>query len=180
LLDDRWLGSNVLYLEPNKPPLELVRRLRRNEVLLIAADGMIASEFVSVPFLGGSLRVPCGWAFLAGLTGAPVVVLMDGLKTGKCREIRLRKVVRCASTQPENVYQAVCEATQVLEQHVRETPWAWHPWQRLQITDRGGSRQYELLSWTESLLTTFPIHPRQTFPVGQQQPDSASRLSPTH
>jgi predicted LPLAT superfamily acyltransferase len=137
LHDDQAAGVEIVYLKPGVAPLELIHRLRNNQAILLAADGMLASQFMDVPFLGGVIRMPTGWACLAGITRAPVAVLMDEEIDGGRRQLRLRRVIRCDSIADDDIRRALVEATAVLENHVRTAPWLWHPWQRLRIEPWG-------------------------------------------
>ena len=54
--------------------LELVRALRRNEVVALAADRNIAGSGIVVDFFGSPARLPDGYAQLSLRTGAPMIV----------------------------------------------------------------------------------------------------------
>ncbi len=146
---DQKADCEVMYLRPGVTPIELPRRLRRKEALVFAADGTFAARFIDVPFLGGKMGVPCGWAHLAAVTGAPVVVAMECASASGEREFRLHKVIRIASRSEQDIRDAVEQATSVLEVHIRAQPWEWHPWQRVKVSHEEGERRYQLLSATE-------------------------------
>lgn len=143
--NERAATSSVYYVTPGVPPFELLERLRAGEVLLLAVDGLFSTDNVDVPFLNGKMRMPCGWARLAGITGAPVTVLTDEHVGNRKRQVRLGKCVRCDSKSDHDVHRAVAEATKVLESNVRQKPWEWHPWHRLRIlSDEEGKPLYIL------------------------------------
>lgn len=137
--------SSVYHLTPGVPPFELLERLSEGEVLLLAVDGLFSTDYVDVPFLDGKMRMSCGWARLAGITGSPVTVLTDESVGHRERQIRLAKCVRCNSKSDDDVHRAVAEVAKVLESYVRQKPWEWHPWHRLRIeSDEEGKSLYIL------------------------------------
>ncbi len=69
---DRRSGAPIFYFDRETSLRRLYRLLRGGGTLTIAADGMSADDFVDVPFLDGTLRVPIGWARLAAATSSEV------------------------------------------------------------------------------------------------------------
>ncbi len=55
--------------------LEVVRALRRGEIVAIKADRTVDDRMVEVPFLGGTIELPSGPFLLAALSKAPVFIL---------------------------------------------------------------------------------------------------------
>ncbi len=61
--------------------LEVVRALRRGEIVAMKTDRLVDARSVTVPFLGGDIRLPSGPLLLAALSRAPVF-LMGCFKEG--------------------------------------------------------------------------------------------------
>jgi KDO2-lipid IV(A) lauroyltransferase len=62
-------------------PLELLRALRRNEIVAIQGDRTYHGRSAAVPFFGEGARFPLGPFFLSSVSGAPVlpgIVVREG------------------------------------------------------------------------------------------------------
>src|SRR6476620_10781798 len=55
---DRRSGAPIFYVDANTSIRQLYRLLRGAGCLSLAADGMLADDFMEVPFFDGTLRVP--------------------------------------------------------------------------------------------------------------------------
>ncbi len=144
IMADRRSGAPIFYFDQNTSLRRLYRLLRGGGTLTIAADGMSADDFVDVPFLDGSLRVPIGWARLAAATLSDVVLLFDVQVDQRNRESWMFSHMQCADRSMETAKNIVAEAIRVLELAIRKEPWAWHPWQRLrwEVGDNGKPRYF--------------------------------------
>jgi lauroyl/myristoyl acyltransferase len=121
-------------VETDTSLMRVCRLLCAGEVVALAADGAFAKDFVDVPFLGGKLRLPCGWARLAAATGSNVLIFADTEIDRGRRKAWLFDHVSVRGDSAEEIYRAVSQAARVLEGLVRREPWSWHPWQRLSYT----------------------------------------------
>lgn len=128
---DRRSGAPIFYVDANTSIRQLYRLLRGAGCLSVAADGMLADDFMEVPFFDGTLRVPIGWARLAAATSSDVLLLYDTQIDRHHREGWFFDHVSCSETSPEVVKRAVTEVIRTLESAIRREPWGWHPWQRL-------------------------------------------------
>jgi glycosyltransferase involved in cell wall biosynthesis len=163
---DKRSGATCFYLDDPTVLVNLFRLLRGGGVLAVAADGMVADDFVEVPFFDGTLRVPTGWAKLAAATKSDIVLLCDRDFDGKTRDGWYFDHIRCGSSTDEAVYSAVAESIRVLEQMIREEPWGWHPWQRLRVeVGADGVRRYHLKQFGT----------QDGEKLGGKQPDPAER-----
>jgi lauroyl/myristoyl acyltransferase len=131
LVADQQSGVRIHYVERDTSLLRICRILLAGETVALAADGACAQDFVDVPFLGGKLRMPCGWARLAAATRSHVLILADAEIDRHSRKVLLFDDVDAGNGTAEEIYEAVSRAGQVLETLVRSEPWSWHPWQRL-------------------------------------------------
>lgn len=75
LLGERAPRVIALNGENDMASLEVVRALRRGEIVAIKADRTVDGRTVEVPFLGGTIQLPAGPFLLAALSRAPVFVL---------------------------------------------------------------------------------------------------------
>lgn len=141
---DRRSGAPIFYFDRETSLRRLYRLLRGGGTLTIAADGMSADDFVDVPFLDGTLRVPIGWARLAAATSSDVVLLFDIQVDQRNRESWMASHMQCVDKSMESAKNIVAEAVRTLEMAIRKEPWAWHPWQRLrwEIADNGKPRYF--------------------------------------
>ena len=61
---DRRSKVRNIYVTPTISPTSgrsIIKRLRRGNVVGIAGDGAVSSDFVDVSFLGGTIACPDGW-----------------------------------------------------------------------------------------------------------------------
>jgi lauroyl/myristoyl acyltransferase len=140
---DKDSGLGVIYQRPNLTYVVLVRHLRRNEIIGMAADGMMGTEFVDAPFLDGTMPYPTGAARAASQTGTdivPIFVLPKGLFG---HEIFVEASIPAPTSSPDSVATCVKAYVAVLDKYVRLYPWAWWTWRRLEWTRQSdGSTQY--------------------------------------
>ncbi len=122
--------AKSIFLKPGAKPTSLFRALRRGEIVGIAADGMIADEFCQVPFLGGQMGFPTGWARLAGLTGVHCCYAFASLDGVHARKMSFTLPAPIAGDE-QSVLDAVRAGAAELEARVRVEPWNWHVWRRL-------------------------------------------------
>jgi glycosyltransferase involved in cell wall biosynthesis/lauroyl/myristoyl acyltransferase len=142
---DRRSGAPIFYIDGDTSLLKLFKLLRKSGCLSVAADGMLADEFVEVPFFDGTLRVPFGWARLAAATKSDILLLYDTRIDAHHRAGWFYNHVACRDSSATAIERAVAEAVAVLEMAIRREPWAWHPWQRLQWEQGAdGSPRYQL------------------------------------
>ena len=123
---------------------ELCARLAEGRLVSIAADGLQASRTVELPFLGCQMNFSTGWAYLAAKTNKPVVPMfafVDG--TGQ-RRLEFHDPIFCRSTSAADIHDLVAEAIALLEERVRDQPWDWHLWQRLQLSRAGAAANHRL------------------------------------
>jgi glycosyltransferase involved in cell wall biosynthesis/lauroyl/myristoyl acyltransferase len=128
---DHRSGAPIFYIDEDTSLRQLFRLLRKAGCLALAADGMLADDFVEVPFFDGTLRVPTGWARLAAATSSDILLLYDTQIDPHHRDAWFFNHVDCSTRTAESVERAVAEAIHALELAIRRQPWAWHPWQRL-------------------------------------------------
>ena len=128
---DQHSGTRIHYVEGSTSILPIVRLLRAGDIVALAADGAIAKDFLDLPFLGGMLRLPCGWARLAAATKSEVLVMADTEIDHYRRKACLFDRIHVDDGSAEAIYNAVAEAAAILEELVRREPWSWHPWRRL-------------------------------------------------
>lgn len=135
LRTDKHSGMQAAYLKPQSTVISLMRDLRKGKIVGLAGDGTIADNFIDVPFLGGTLQLPTGWARLAAKTNTPIVVMFAMLDGINRREIVTFPAVRCEGSSEQAVNRVVMQCASHLEEFVKKAPWAWHVWHRLEITE---------------------------------------------
>jgi len=109
--------------------------LKRNEIVMIAGDGMGGRKFmgrqVTVDFLGYRLRFPAGPVILAGKTGASLVPLLTVNGEG---DAPYRAMIYPPWSVPktrlgkEELTSEVKKFVSLLETVVRAYPYLWHFW----------------------------------------------------
>jgi glycosyltransferase involved in cell wall biosynthesis/lauroyl/myristoyl acyltransferase len=133
LMADERSGARMHYIENDSSMVRIYRLLVDGEAVAVAADGAFAKDFMDVPFFDGKLRLPCGWARLAAATRSHVLFLADSQIDCRRRKVRLFECAPAVDESPNGIRRAVSQAAQVLQELIREEPWSWHPWQRLQF-----------------------------------------------
>jgi lauroyl/myristoyl acyltransferase len=147
-------------VETDTSLMRICRLLCGGEVIALAADGAFAKDFVDVPFLGGKLRLPCGWARLAAATGSNVLIFADTQIDRRRRKVWLFDHVCVRGDSTEEIYRAVSQAARVLEELVRREPWSWHPWQRLAFrTADDGSLRMSITGLGAAKQMAAPVAP---------------------
>lgn len=111
----------------------ILRGVQHGAIVLLLFDATVkpSREHAKVPFLGASLRVARGVAWLASRTSAPVLpVSIRGEGTGRyCLEIREPLTELERSTE----YTTLAALARVLERDVLDQPAAWLKWKDLHI-----------------------------------------------
>ncbi len=128
--------AKSIFLKPGSKPTALFRALRRGEIVGIAADGMIADEYCNVPFLGGQMGFPTGWARLAGLAKVNCIYAFASLDGAHGRKASYTLPATIAGDE-QSVMDAVRAGAAELEARVRVEPWNWHVWRRLTFDQTG-------------------------------------------
>lgn len=128
---DRDAGASVFYVDDHTSMRPLIRVLREGGAIAVAADGAYGDGFVDTPFFDGRLRASQGWARLAAISGARVLIVVESPARGTTRRLELHDHVQCRDASPEAVRGAVAGAARVLQDAISRRPWGWHPWQRL-------------------------------------------------
>lgn len=138
-------GLKIVYHQPIQSLITLLRCLRRGEIVGVNGDGMMGEDFVEVPFLQGTVRLPAGPAQLAAQSKAPVVPLFVLPERFARHRLIFHPASQVESPAPEAIRQATSAYAALLEQYVRRYPWAWWTWRRLRIDQLGAGRvQYDI------------------------------------
>ncbi len=108
--------------------LEMLGVLKAGQIVSVMGDRLLgsASQAVSVPFLGGAIRVPFSAYLLASATGAPVVILLSA-KTGRSSyRLRLYRAISVPPglpKKPQAYADYAGEFATCLEHYVGEYPY---------------------------------------------------------
>jgi lauroyl/myristoyl acyltransferase len=146
---DEKSGLSHIYISPNSPPLSIIRQLRKGNTVAIAGDGFMASQFIDVPFLSGTMRFPTGVARIAAMTGAPIVALF-GLSEGLDEHyVIAHEPILCKADTPEAIETTMLQCTRLLESHIKRAPWAWWIWHRIKFDKHPDGR---LLMYAKALI----------------------------
>ena len=130
---DKSTGRQVIYHRPGVTFKRIAELLRSNAIVQITGDGMAASRFVDLPFLSGTMSFPTGLARLAAETGAAIVCLFpvrDSMRRHRCI---LHPPVYCHDLSQASVEAAVRSYVGIFEQYVRQYPWMWWSWRRINV-----------------------------------------------
>ena len=104
---DRRSGANIFYVDGDRSVMQVLRLLRGGGCVAVASDGMLADDFLEVPFLDGLLRVPCGWARLAAITHADIMIVMDRDIVDSHGTLTFENCVRCEDRSTAAVREAL-------------------------------------------------------------------------
>lgn len=133
----------------------IFQALHNNELVSLAGDGGIATEFVRVPLLGRSYPFPSGYVKIAMMTGAPLVPVF---MIEKARAVKLALEIH-----PELPIDPVGEVidniglfAKVVEEQLERHPHQWYRWKKLYSSD--------------------PISSNEQDPQAKDKPDCKTRL----
>jgi lauroyl/myristoyl acyltransferase len=108
----------------------LLDRLKKNDILCVAADGRVGYKFVSVEFLGRRERFSTGMVSLARLTGASILPLFcipgDGDSTLLIIEPPIATESGC--NREESVETSVRHYASLFESYIRSYPGLYRDW----------------------------------------------------
>jgi KDO2-lipid IV(A) lauroyltransferase len=130
---ERNSGLKMVYHRPFFTLEQLYRLLRRNEIVGMNGDGMMGSDFITLPFLDGKMQFPRGPARLAARADAPIIpayAIPSGI--GRHRLV-FHPPLYCNQDNPQQVDQCVTEYVEILDDYVRSYPWEWWTWRRIDI-----------------------------------------------
>jgi KDO2-lipid IV(A) lauroyltransferase len=129
---DRWIRGlrerlGVRVLDRDRDGLQMIRVLRKGEILGILLDQATQVESVQVPFMGRDARTPVGPARLAQKTGAalvPMVIQMDG-EWRHC--VTVGQEIEVPDGGSDSVLAATARCNEVLENLIMTHPeqWVW-------------------------------------------------------
>jgi lauroyl/myristoyl acyltransferase len=136
-------GLNLIYHRPGLTFTVLARHLKRGDILAVAADGMTGTEFVDVPFLDGVMRFPTGPARLAAVSRAPIVpvfALLEGLNRHR---LCIHPPIDCPTNSMVAAEGTVRAYAGILDSYIRQYPWAWWTWRRLDVVQQDGQVRFD-------------------------------------
>jgi lauroyl/myristoyl acyltransferase len=148
---DEKSGLNHIYMNPSAAPISVIRHLRKGHIVGMAGDGFFATQFVEVPFLGGTMRFPMGVARLAAMTKAPIMLIFGLLDGIEAHRVTLHPTIHCEGDSPEQLEDCVRKCCLLLEHYVRRNPWAWWIWHRLEFSQHDDGR-------TRMSASAAPLH----------------------
>jgi len=130
----RARGINFIYVERDDiSPLaiiEAVNALRRNEVLALLGDRDGSSHTASFDFFGRPAEIPVGAAYLAMVTGAPVIPVFVPLEGGRYATIMEEPIYFSRGHAGHGKDEALREGTErilrVFERYIRAYPDQWY------------------------------------------------------
>ena len=130
---ERNSGLNMVYHRPFFTLEQLYRLLRRNQIVGMNGDGMMGSDFITLPFLGGTMQFPRGPARLAARAGAQIIPAYAIPSGFGGHSLIFHPPLSCSQDKPEQVDQCVKRYVEILEDYVRSYPWEWWTWRRLDV-----------------------------------------------
>jgi KDO2-lipid IV(A) lauroyltransferase len=130
----RERGVNFIYVERDDiSPLAIIEAanaLRRNEVLALLGDRDGSSHTVSLDFFGRPAEIPVGAAYLAMVTGAPVLPVFVPLEGGRYATIMEEPIYFSRGHAGQRKDEALREGTEqilrVFERYIRAYPDQWY------------------------------------------------------
>ena len=130
---DELSGLNHIYISQTAPPLAIIRQLRKGNTVAIAGDGFMASQFIDVPFLAGTMRFPTGVARLAAMTGAPIVPVFGLSDSLEEHSVTIHEPIHCDEDTPDAVEATMLKCSGLLESYIKLHPYAWWIWHRIKF-----------------------------------------------
>ena len=137
---DEKCGLRNILISPSSPPISVIKHLRKGHIVGIVGDGMMAGQFIEVPFLGGTMRFATGVARLAAMAKCPIVPvfgLIDGLDAHR---VIIHEPITCDDDSPESIEKTMRACAAVLESYVRRSPWSWWIWHRINFGQHSDGR----------------------------------------
>lgn len=128
-LDNRRF--RVITITPGAPDsmVDIVARLRKNEIVCLLGDRLLGDRAIRVPFLGAPARFPFGPFAVAALTSAPIVPVFT-LKTGLRHYTFVGhdpiRIPPGRSEREQAIRDGVTAYARLLEDTVRAHPLQWY------------------------------------------------------
>lgn len=125
-------GIKFIYVDRNdSSPLaiiEAVNALRRNEVLALLGDRDGSSNTISMDFFGRPTSIPVGAAYLAMVSGAPVIPVFVLLEKGRYATLMDEPIYfKGGHGQHETaIREGVRKLLEVMERYIRKYPDQWY------------------------------------------------------
>lgn len=125
-------GIGVVYVDRDATSplavIEAVNALRRNEIVCLIGDRDGSSATVPVDFFGRLTHFPAGAAYLALVTGAPIIPVFVPLEGGKYSTLMAEpiRVAPCPGDNMMAVRGAIQQLAHVFEHYIRQYPDQWY------------------------------------------------------
>ena len=163
---DQSTGRKVIYHQPGVTFQRIAELLRSNAIVQITGDGMATSRSVDLPFLSGTMSFPTGLARLAAETGAAIVCMLpvrDSMKRHRCI---LHPPIYCHDLSQASVEAAVRSYVGIFEQYVRQYPWMWWSWRRINVARTADGAVRYVLRDTPTQETKYYAGAEEAQPAG--------------
>lgn len=129
----RGFGIHTIYIDPSREHslaiLEIVRKLRENQIVALIADRMVGDRWIEVEFFGRPTKFPVGPGLLAMETGASVIPVFVVLEKGMKYWGILEKPIYFEESpqgKGEGLRQGMREIVQSFEAMIRRYPDQWY------------------------------------------------------
>jgi len=136
-------GRKAILHRPGGTFQALSDALSRNSIIVLMADGMAASRLVEMPFLNGRMPFTTGPARLSAATGADILCVFSLLEGLYRHRFIVHPAISCRENSPEAIEATVRTYVAIFESYVRQYPWAWWTWRRLDLQpDPDGGKRF--------------------------------------
>jgi lauroyl/myristoyl acyltransferase len=122
----RSQGINFVSLGDSSSMRSIIQALRKNQVVLVAADRAVQGESVEKPFFGSTARLPLGPVLLAQRTGAPLVGGFGWYTSNASMQVQFAPLsLELTEQERANTDTLMCGLIEMMERAIEAHPEQW-------------------------------------------------------
>jgi len=132
----RSQGINFLSLGDSSSMRSIIQALRKNQVVLVAADRAVQGESVEKPFFASTARLPLGPVLLAQRTGAPLVGGFGWYTSNTSMQVQFAPLsLELTEQERADTDTLMCGLIELMERFIKAHPEQWLMFSPVWITD---------------------------------------------
>jgi lauroyl/myristoyl acyltransferase len=122
----RSKGINFVSMGDNSFMRSIIQALRRNQLVVLAADRAVQGESVEKPFFGSTARLPLGPVLLAQRTGAPLVGGFGWYTSNASMQVQFAPLsLELTEQERADTDRLMCGLIEIMERFIKAHPEQW-------------------------------------------------------